>query len=152
VLLPPELIVLFSADGGHAIVAPPPNNRPLIQLRQSSQQKDRMEQVLVHPTRMTVKTKRKPLKKEKLFRNITYEVMVKTMEVKKGKYKHYKGGIADVIGVAFNSETLEEYVAYYHAGKESGKIELWVRPKKMFFELVAVNGKTMPRFKFIGEE
>jgi hypothetical protein len=72
------------------------------------------------------------------------------MRVKKGKYRHYKGGLARVIGNAFNSETMEEYVAYYHKGTESGKVELWVRPIKMFFEeVVVVNSKKTPRFKFI---
>ncbi|MEO6508360.1 MAG: DUF1653 domain-containing protein [Patescibacteria group bacterium] len=74
------------------------------------------------------------------------------MELKKGSYRHFKGGIAEVIGVAKNSETGEEYVAYYHEGKESGKIELWVRPVKMFFESVQFEGKTVPRFKFISLE
>ncbi len=69
------------------------------------------------------------------------------MKVQKGLYQHYKGGFAWVVDTAKNSETLEEYVAYYHQGKESGKVELWVRPKAMFLEKVTINGKQLPRFK-----
>ena len=64
---------------------------------------------------------------------------------KVGKYKHYKGPEYEVIGEARHSETLEELVVY-----RDGKGELWVRPLKMFSEEVEVNGKKIPRFKYIG--
>lgn len=72
-------------------------------------------------------------------------------EVKIGKYKHYKGKMYEVIGVARHSETLEELVVYralYHSD-EWGDNALWVRPKNMFLEMVEVDGKKMPRFEFI---
>jgi hypothetical protein len=69
-----------------------------------------------------------------------------------GYYRHKKGGIAKVIGEAIHSETGEVFVAYYHKGKESGKMELWVRPKAMFLELVEENGQKIPRFEFIGNQ
>ena len=65
-------------------------------------------------------------------------------QVKKGKYKHYKGNFYEVIGVAKHSETLEEYVIYKAL---YGKEELWIRPKQMFLETVTLDGKTVPRFK-----
>ena len=65
------------------------------------------------------------------------------MEIKPGVYKHYKGHVYQVIGVAKHSETLEELVVY-----GNGK-DLWVRPKKMFLEKVTVGGKKVPRFKFL---
>ena len=34
------------------------------------------------------------------------------MEIKKGKYRHYKGGEYEVLGVAVHSEALEELVIY----------------------------------------
>ena len=71
------------------------------------------------------------------------------MEVKKGKYLHYKGLFVEVIGVGRHSETLEEFVVYIHDSKEYGKNSIWVRPKKMFFEDVIVNGKKVPRFKYV---
>jgi hypothetical protein len=71
--------------------------------------------------------------------------------VKPGKFQHYKGHFCEVIGVAHHSETLEEVVVYRALinSKEFGKNALWVRPKKMFLEKVKINGKLMPRFKFI---
>ncbi|MDO8452447.1 MAG: DUF1653 domain-containing protein [bacterium] len=69
------------------------------------------------------------------------------MEIKLGYYKHYKGGIYKVIGVAKHSEDPEDlYVVYEH---DDG--EMWIRPKTMFLENVEKDGKTMPRFEFLGE-
>jgi len=74
-------------------------------------------------------------------------------EVKLGKYRHWKGKMYEVIGIAKHSETLEELVVYraLYDSREFGKNALWVRPKKMFLENVIVNGKEVPRFKFIGK-
>ncbi|MBW2969642.1 DUF1653 domain-containing protein [Candidatus Woesearchaeota archaeon] len=66
------------------------------------------------------------------------------MEVKPGKYKHYKGNEYEVIGTAKHSETLEELVVYKAL---YGEGQIWVRPKKMFLEEVEVNGQKVPRFK-----
>ncbi len=68
--------------------------------------------------------------------------------MQKGIYKHYKGNMYEVIGVALHSETLEECVVYralYH-DKTYGENALWVRPKSMFCEDVIVDGKTCQRF------
>lgn len=69
-------------------------------------------------------------------------------EVKLGKYRHFKGNEYEVIGIAKNSETLEEMVVYRALYGDGG---LWVRPKEMFFETVHVNGEILPRFVFIGD-
>jgi hypothetical protein len=72
-----------------------------------------------------------------------------------GKYQHFKGNFYRVIGVARHSENpKEEFVVYMalYESKEFGKDTLWIRPKKMFIEEVEVNGKKVPRFKFIGKE
>ena len=54
-------------------------------------------------------------------------------EVKVGAvYKHFKGTLHKVIGVALDSETLDEKVVYNHV--DTG--ELWVRDKKDFLSLV----------------
>jgi len=68
-----------------------------------------------------------------------------------GTYRHYKGKEYEVIGIARHSETLEELVIYkaLYKSDEFGENALWVRPKKMFFENVIVNGKKVPRFERI---
>jgi len=68
--------------------------------------------------------------------------------VRLGKYRHYKGNEYEVIGLAEHSETLEDLVVYQAL---YGERELWVRPVKMFLEEVEVDGKKIPRFKYIGK-
>jgi len=63
-----------------------------------------------------------------------------------GRYRHYKGGEYEVLGVARHSETLEPVVVYRPLYNESG---LWVRPLAMFREQVEVNGQLQPRFAFL---
>ena len=72
-------------------------------------------------------------------------------DLKLGRYQHYKGKFYEVIGIARHSESLEELVAYraLYDSKEFGKNALWVRPKKMFFENVVVDGKEIPRFRYV---
>lgn len=72
------------------------------------------------------------------------------MNLKCGKYKHYKGKEYEVVGIARHSETLEELVIYKALYQEEGK-NLWVRPLKMFLEEVEIEGKKMPRFEFLGK-
>jgi len=67
--------------------------------------------------------------------------------IKLGEYEHYKGNRYEVIGVAKHSETLEEMVVYRALYGERG---LWVRPLEMFSETIKIEGKLVPRFKYIG--
>ena len=60
-----------------------------------------------------------------------------------GRYRHYKGGDYEVIGVARHSETTEPLVVYRPLYNASG---WWVRPHAMFFETVEINGVRQPRF------
>ncbi len=69
-------------------------------------------------------------------------------EIKLGKYRHFKGNEYEVIGVARDSETLEDTVVYRALYGEGG---LWVRNAKMFAETVTRDGKTFKRFTYIGE-
>lgn len=71
------------------------------------------------------------------------------MNLKLGKYKHYKGKEYEVVGIARHSETLEELVVYKALYQAEGE-NLWVRPLKMFLEEVEIDGKKMPRFEFLG--
>jgi hypothetical protein len=62
---------------------------------------------------------------------------------KLGRYRHYKGGEYEVIGVARYSETLEPMVVYRPLYNQTG---FWVRPYAMFFEHIEFNGQLQPRF------
>ncbi|HIZ51036.1 MAG TPA: DUF1653 domain-containing protein [Candidatus Pseudomonas excrementavium] len=71
------------------------------------------------------------------------------MQLKPGRYRHYKGKDYRVIGIARHSETEEPLVVYRTL---YGEFDLWVRPLEMFTEMVVVEGKTYPRFTFISED
>lgn len=60
-----------------------------------------------------------------------------------GRYRHYKGGEYEVMGVARHSETLEALVVYRPVYNDSG---LWVRPHAMFFGAIEHEGRRQPRF------
>ena len=68
------------------------------------------------------------------------------MEIKLGKYRHFKGNEYEVVGVAKHSETLEEFVVYRALYGDGG---LWVRPATMWNEEVERGGKKYKRFTFI---
>jgi hypothetical protein len=72
-------------------------------------------------------------------------------ELKAGIYKHYKGGLYMVLGIAQHSETNEKLVAYIQLSGKAGS-KIWVRPYSMFFEEVIVDGVIKPRFGYIGEK
>jgi hypothetical protein len=65
------------------------------------------------------------------------------MQIKPGKYRHFKGNEYEVIGIASHSETLEPMVVYRALYGEQG---LWVRPLSMWNEIVDRDGYHGPRF------
>lgn len=70
------------------------------------------------------------------------------MELKIGKYRHFKGGMYEVLFLANHSETLEKMVVYRAL---YGEGEVWVRPLSMFLDTVTRDGVTQPRFTFVEE-
>ena len=68
---------------------------------------------------------------------------LKQMET--GLYKHYKGNIYEVIGLAKHSETLEKLVVYKATYQNEGE-NIWVRPLAMFNETIRHNGESVKRF------
>ncbi len=60
-----------------------------------------------------------------------------------GRYRHFKGGEYEVIGIARHSET-EETMVVYRALYGDGAI--WVRPADMWNEKIERGGKTFRRF------
>jgi hypothetical protein len=63
-----------------------------------------------------------------------------------GRYRHYKGGEYEVVGVARHSETREALVVYRPLYNDTG---WWVRPHAMFFEQIEVDGRRVPRFVWV---
>ena len=70
------------------------------------------------------------------------------MNIRIGKYRHFKGNEYRVIGIASHSETLEPMVVYQALYGEQG---LWVRPASMWSEQVERDEYSGPRFIFIEE-
>ncbi len=66
--------------------------------------------------------------------------------VKLGKWRHFKGGEYEVIGIAKHSETLEPMVVYRALYGDGG---LWTRPMSMWNDKVERDGKIYQRFVFI---
>ena len=57
------------------------------------------------------------------------------------QYRHYKGGLYELVCMATLEADLSEMVVYRAA---DGSI--WTRPKDVFFQLVEVDGQLAPRF------
>lgn len=70
------------------------------------------------------------------------------MELKLGKYRHFKGGEYQLLGIAHHSETMELMVVYQALYGEHG---LWVRPAEMWTETVDRDGYHGPRFIYMEE-
>ena len=70
-------------------------------------------------------------------------------EIRPGRYRHFKGGEYEVLGVARHSETEEPMVVYRPLYGERG---LWVRPAAMWNEIVERDGVRVRRFTYIGDE
>ena len=67
-------------------------------------------------------------------------------ELPPGRYRHYKGGEYEVIGIARHSESDEQMVVYRCLYDNNS---LWVRPLPMFVEKVCYEGRWVPRFIWI---
>jgi hypothetical protein len=65
------------------------------------------------------------------------------IETTPGKYRHYKGGLYDVVGTVRHSETLEPMTLYRAL---YGSMGLWVRPAAMFNGELLVDGVQSKRF------
>ena len=70
------------------------------------------------------------------------------MSLRKGIYRHFKGGEYELLDVATHSETGEAMVVYRALYGEGA---LWVRPASMWEESVLHDGSTVLRFTYIGE-
>ena len=64
--------------------------------------------------------------------------------IEKGKYRHFKGKMYEVIDFAKHSETGEQMVIYKALYDEG---DLWVRPASMWDETIIRDGKSVKRFE-----
>lgn len=71
------------------------------------------------------------------------------IQIKKGRYKHFKGAEYEVIGIAKHSETMEELIVYQAL---YGERALWVRPISMFLDMKKIEGRLVPRFMLVEEK
>jgi len=69
-------------------------------------------------------------------------------EIRKGRYRHFKGNEYEVVCIAKNSETLEPMVVYRAL---YGERDVWVRPASMWDETIERDGIRYKRFTYIGE-
>ena len=69
-------------------------------------------------------------------------------EIKKGRYRHFKGNEYEVLAIAKHSETNEDCVVYKALYGDGG---IWIRPASMWNETVERDGKTYKRFTYISE-
>ena len=67
-------------------------------------------------------------------------------EIVRGRYRHFKGNEYEVVDFAKDSETAEDVVIYRAL---YGDRALWVRPYKMFQEIIERDGKKQRRFERI---
>ncbi|PIR03156.1 MAG: hypothetical protein COV60_01780 [Candidatus Magasanikbacteria bacterium CG11_big_fil_rev_8_21_14_0_20_43_7] len=70
-----------------------------------------------------------------------------------GIYKHYKGGMYEVIGIGRDEATLEQVVVYnmLYDTEDFPMGSLWVRPLLRFTEDIEVDGVVVPRFSRVSD-
>ncbi len=78
---------------------------------------------------------------------MTEDTLPPLIEIRPGRYRHYKGMHYEVIGTVRHSETLEPMTLYRALYGERG---LWVRPAAMFEEQVVIDGVAQARFTRMG--
>ena len=66
-----------------------------------------------------------------------------------GRWRHFKGGQYEVLGIAKDSETLAPTVVYRAL---YGDGAIWVRAAQMWLETVVRDGASVARFTFLGEQ
>jgi hypothetical protein len=62
------------------------------------------------------------------------------------QYRHYKGGLYELVCEATLESDLTPMIVY-----RAAKGTVWIRPKSVFFELVEVDGRQLPRFAPVSE-
>lgn len=68
-----------------------------------------------------------------------------------GNYRHFKGGLYEVLGLGFQIISSQQMVIYktLYDNEKFGCDAWFVRPRNMFFENVSVPGYSGPRFSLV---
>ena len=74
---------------------------------------------------------------------MTEEAMPPLITTPPGRYRHYKGGLYEVVDTVRHSESLEPMTLYRALYGAQG---LWVRPAAMFLEEVVIEDVRQQRF------
>ena len=67
--------------------------------------------------------------------------MITSQENKPQRYRHYKGGIYELVCEAIQESDLSPVIVYR---SQDGRI--WTRPKVVFFEIIIIDGQRVQRF------
>lgn len=65
-----------------------------------------------------------------------------------GRYRHFKGNEYELLFTAKHTETGEVLVIYRAL---YGERAVWARPLSMWLQTVELDGKTVPRFSYLGK-
>jgi hypothetical protein len=72
-----------------------------------------------------------------------------------GLYRHYRGGLYQLLGIALHTETLERVAVYQCIRSAEKKDEdigkMYVRPLQMFLDTTSHQGETVRRFQYLGD-
>jgi len=71
------------------------------------------------------------------------------VDVPLGYYRHFKGAIYRVAGLARDCES-QQWMVYYQCCY--GDWSYWLRPVENFCQAVIKDGLSLPRFVFLGEQ
>jgi hypothetical protein len=62
------------------------------------------------------------------------------------QFRHYKGGLYDLVCIATLESDLSEMIVY-----RAPDGSIWTRPRDVFFQMIEVDGKTVQRFVPLSE-
>lgn len=66
-----------------------------------------------------------------------YDLYLKTqLEIPLGEYKHWKGNIYKVVGIALNTETLKPDVIYIQVTTSNTGLIKWSRPASEWYDIM----------------
>lgn len=74
--------------------------------------------------------------------------------IQTGRYLHFKGRPYNVLGVGIDNMHLDTYIIYQalYEDPNFGSNTLWARPISLFTDTKTVDGKEIPRFRYIGDD